>query len=267
VNHLLREHAPISAAAWEQIDEEASSRLRTYLCARRLVDFTGPRGWAHSARDLGRSEVLDAGPGPGVESRRRLVQPLVELRVPFTLDRRELEDADRGRPNLELGPLATAAHQIALAENVAVFHGYEAGGIAGITEETSHDAVTVAGGWSAYPSAVASAVTRLRGSGVSGPFALALGDAAWLGVSETIEPGGYPLLEHLARIVGGPLLWAPGVIGGIVISQRGGDFVLECGQDFSVGYLDHDRDHVTLYLEESFTFAVLEPDAAIAVSS
>jgi uncharacterized linocin/CFP29 family protein len=267
VNHLLRELAPISAAAWEQIDDEASSRLRTYLAARRLVDFEGPHGWEHSATDLGRAADLPGAPSPNVSARLRRVQPLVELRVTFTLNRDDLDNADRGDPAVELGPLATAVRQLALAENVAVFHGYSDGGIKGITEQSSHSLLPVQGEWSAYPNVVASAVARLRGSGVSGPYGLALGDEAWVGVSETIERGGYPLLEHLTRIVGGPIIWAPGVVGGILISQRGGDFVIDSGEDLSIGYLDHDRREVTLYLEESFTFRVLEPDAAIALGA
>jgi uncharacterized linocin/CFP29 family protein len=267
VNHLLRELAPISAAAWTQIDQEASARLTTYLAARRLVDFAGPHGWDRSSYDLGRTEAVAAGPGPNVAARLRRVQPLVELRVSFSLERASLADADRGDPAIDLGPLAAAARQLALAENVAVFHGYPAGGIRGISEESSHSLLPVRGEWGRYPSAVASAVARLRGSGVSGPFGLALGDEAWLGVSETIESGGYPLSEHLSRLVGGPIVWAPGVRGGILISQRGGDFVIDCGQDLSIGYLDHDQANVTLYLEESFTFTVREPDAAIALGA
>jgi uncharacterized linocin/CFP29 family protein len=266
VSHLLRSHAPISTEAWALIEEEVTARLRTYLAARRLVDFEGPHGWGHSSLDLGRADALD-GPAPGIEGRLRRVQPLVELRVPFTLERSELADADRGAEDIELGPLEAAARQMALAENASVFHGYAAAGIRGITEATSHPVVPPGDAWSAYPNAVASAVARLRGSGVSGPYGLALGDEAWLGVSETIERGGFPLLEHLARIVGGPIVWAPGVVGGIVISQRGGDFVLDSGQDLSVGYLDHDRTGVTLYLEESFTFRVLEPDAAVTLGA
>jgi uncharacterized linocin/CFP29 family protein len=60
-------------------------------------------------------------------------------------------------------------------------------------------------------------------------------------------------------------VWAPGVQGGIVLSLRGGDFLLDCGQDLSIGYVDHDADLVRLYIEESFTFRVLEPDAAVAL--
>lgn len=265
MNHLRRELAPITEAAWEQVDDEASRRLRTYLAARRLVDFSGPHGWDHAVVVTGGAEPLPDAPGPGVAARLRQVQPLVELRVTFELERAELDDADRGNPAIDLGPLAAACRQLALAENAAIFHGYAAAGIKGITEQSSHSLVPVGGNWSGYPAAVASAVARLRGTGVGGPYGLALGDEAWLGVSETIEHGGYPLAEHLAHIAGGPIVWAPGAAGAILISQRGGDFVVDCGEDLSIGYLDHDQNTVTLYLEESFTFRVLEPDAAISI--
>ena len=103
-------------------------------------------------------------------------------------------------------------------------------------------------------------------AGVSGPFALALSSELWTPVVETTEHGGYPLFEHLHRaIIGGPIVWTPGIHGAVILSQRGGDFVFDCGQDLSIGYLDHRADEVTLYLEESFTFSVEEPDAAVAI--
>ena len=52
---------------------------------------------------------------------------------------------------------------------------------------------------------------------------------------------------------------------GVVLSLRGGDFSLDIGQDLSVGYVGHDRSEVELYLEESFTFHVATPEAAVAV--
>jgi uncharacterized linocin/CFP29 family protein len=47
VNHLLRDHAPISDAGWRLIDAEARERLLPAMAARRLVDFRGPLGWQH----------------------------------------------------------------------------------------------------------------------------------------------------------------------------------------------------------------------------
>jgi uncharacterized linocin/CFP29 family protein len=53
----------------------------------------------------------------------------------------------------------------------------------------------------------------------------------------------------------------------VVLSQRGGDFLFESGQDLSVGYLDHDRDVVRLYLEQSFSFRVATPEAAVPLKA
>ena len=84
---------------------------------------------------------------------------------------------------------------------------------------------------------------------------------------ETAEHGGYPLLEHLRKILEGPIVWAPGVKGAIVLSTRGGDFLFESGQDLSIGYDGHDRDVVRLYLEQSFSFRVATPEAAVALTA
>lgn len=266
MNHLHRDLAPISTEAWGQIEDEAKERLTTFLAARRLVDFHGPRGWDFSALNLGRASAVGDG-GTGVEVRAREVQPLVEFRLPFTLDRAQLDDASRGAGDIDLGPLDAAAEKIALAENEAVFHGFAPGGIKGITEASSHDPIPLGTGPKDYPAAVAGAVRKLLESGISGPFGLALSSAIWTTVVESAEPGGYPLLDHLrTALLGGPIVWAPGVGGGVVLSQRGGDFRFESGEDLSIGYLDHSSTQVTLYLEESFTFKVEEPDAAVALT-
>lgn len=264
MNHLFRELAPIPDEAWSQIDEDARTRLVTYLEGRRLVDFSGPLGWQHSAVNLGRVEAVSAVPDPGVEAATRVVRPLVELRVPFTLGRAALDSAARGNPSIDLDGLDHAARTIATSENVAVFHGWASAGIEGITSASSHDPISVASSdWMAYAGSVALGVERLGLAGVSGPYGLALGNEAWVGVIETTEQGSI-LLEHLGKILGGgPIVWTPGVEGGVVISQRGGDFEFVSGQDLSVGFRSADAETVTLYLEESFTFNVLDPTAAV----
>lgn len=267
MNHLMRPLAPISDAGWQAVETEAKSRLETYLGGRRLVDFNGPHGWARSAVALGRSEEVTGGAAPALRVRRRRVLPLVELRASFTLSRSELDDVERGAPDPELGPVDQAARAIAGTETSAVFHGYPAAGIEGIAARSSHPPVTLSTDPERYSANVASAVQRLMEAGVGGPFGLALSSALWATVVETTEHG-YPLVEHLRRaIVGGAIVWAPGVEGAVLVSQRGGDFVFDSGQDLSLGYLAHDAETVTLYLEESFTFRVLEGDAAIVLHS
>jgi uncharacterized linocin/CFP29 family protein len=266
MNHLHREVAPISETGWDAIDDEAKARLTTYLAARKLVDFAGPHGWAHSATNLGRITDI-SGPAEGVSAAQRRVLPLVELRAEFKVSRVHLDDADRGATDIDLEELDEAVRQIAIGENVAVFHGYQAAGIEGITESTSHAPVVHAKDMAKYPTAVAQAVDALRQSGINGPYGLAICPETYTRIVETTEHGGHLLFDHLHEILGGPLVWAPGVDAGLVLSLRGGDFVLDSGQDLSIGYLDHDADTVRLYLEESFSFRVLEPDAAVAVQT
>jgi uncharacterized linocin/CFP29 family protein len=266
MNHLLRSHAPISDKAWALLDEEARERLAPALAARKLVDFSGPHGWEHSATNLGRTSPLESGPSAGVSGRQRRVLPLVELRADFELSREELRDADRGAEDTDLATLDRAAHQIALAENVAVFHGWSDATTTGIGDASPHDALQLPDGPDDYRRPVASAVERLLCDGITGPYGLALGREQYRRVVEAAEHGGYPLLDHLRKILEGPIVWAPGVKGGVVLSLRGGDFLFESGQDLSIGYDSHDAGVVRLYLEESFSFRVATPEAAVVLN-
>jgi uncharacterized linocin/CFP29 family protein len=251
MNHLMRELAPVSDDAWKQIDEEATRSIKHFLAARRLVDFNGPLGWDHSAVDVGRIDVLDSGALTGVEAALRKVMPLIELRSPISLARTELAAAERGATDLDLDAVIAAGRAAALAEDHLVFHGYEQGVVPGIVATSPHAPVAITN------------VAALRAADVGGPYAIALGARCYTGVTETTEHGGYPVFEHLRQILGGPVVWAPAVDGAVVLSQRGGDFELTIGQDFSIGYRSSDATTVDLYLEESLTFRINTPDAAV----
>jgi uncharacterized linocin/CFP29 family protein len=263
MNHLLRELAPISTAGWREIEKEAARTLKTTLAARRLVDFVGPQGWGASAVGLGRIESIALpSDNSGVRARLRKVLPLVELRVPFEMSLADLDDVERGAEDPDTDAVIAAARAIAMAEDRAVFHGFAAAGIRGICEAQAEEGVPIGGDYENFPAIVATAVNRLRDEGVDGPYAIALGEECYKGVSDTTH-GGYPVLEHVRHLVDGPLVWAPGLDGAVVLSMRGEDFQLTVGEDFSIGYLGHDSDKVRLYIEESFTFWLLSAQAAI----
>jgi uncharacterized linocin/CFP29 family protein len=266
VNHLLREHAPITEEGWAELDEEARTRLEPGLAARKVVDFSGPHGWDYSATNLGRIEALPDG-GDGLTSARRRVLALVEMRVEFALSRAELADLERGADDIDLEPLERAARRMARAENRAVFHGWEAAGFRGIAEACTHDPVSLTSDFNAYTGQVAEAVETLLRNGIAGPYALALAPEQYTGVVQSTEHGGWLLFDHLRKILGGgPIVWAPGVDGAVVVSLRGGDFLFESGQDLAIGYSHHDAQSVYLYLEESFSFRVSTPEAACALT-
>jgi uncharacterized linocin/CFP29 family protein len=263
MNHLMREKAPVTDDSWSQIDAEAARSLKHFLAARRLVDFSGPKGWEFSSVDVGRVDALDSSPLGPVEAAIRKVMPLIELRSYFTLARSELAAADRGATNLDLDPVIAAGRAAALAEDHLVFHGYEPGLVAGVVAVSPHEPVAISNDYTRYPEHVAKAVAALRAADIAGPYAIALGARCFTGVTETTEHGGYPVFEHLRQILDGPVVWAPAVDGAVVLSQRGGDFELTVGEDFSVGYRSSDADSVELYIEESLSFRINTPDAAV----
>lgn len=263
MNDLRRELAPLTDGAWTEIEEEARSTLKTYLAARKLVDVVGPEGWEHSAVNLGRAQTLDQSPAEEVETRQRRVQALLELRAAFQLERDELDSIARGAKDADLDPLLAAARQIALAEDRIVFHGMEVAAVSGICPDCPHEPIGSEGGVADYPRLVSEGINRLRQTGVAGPYALALSPAAFTELAETAGDGGYPVINHVRRIIEGPIVWAPALEGAVVMSLRGGDFELTLGRDISIGYLTHDAERVTLYLEESLTFRTLTPEAAV----
>jgi uncharacterized linocin/CFP29 family protein len=266
MSHLLREHAPITEAGWRLLDGEARERLAPGLAARRLVDFGGPHGWDLSATNLGRSEGLADVPAEGVSGRQRRVLGLVELKAAFSVSRAELEDAERGAVDVDLASLDQACGRIAGAENSVVFQGWGAAAIGGVVGASTHEPIALGEACERYPRHVAKAVDALRSVGIDGPYGLALGPEAHIRVLEASDQGGYPLLKHLREILDGPIAWAPGVEGGAVLSLRGGDFVFDSGQDLSIGYASHDATSVDLFLEESFSFRVATPEAAVALT-
>lgn len=259
---LKREIAPIIPEAWQEIDTEARRVLKLNLAGRRLVDFDGPHGWEHAAVNLGRLEMLDASPSERVDAGLRRVQPLLELRTPITLDIMELDAVGRGADDPDLDAVADAAERMARAEDSAIFNGFEPAGITGIIESSPHTVMTLPKSGVNYPNVIVRAREILSDAGVDGPYALALGPAAYNELAQAADDG-HPIRRHVAQIVDGPIVRAPAIEGAVLLSVRGGDFLLTVGQDLSIGYADRDRHTVELYLTESFTFRVIEPKAAV----
>ncbi|MFB6960193.1 family 1 encapsulin nanocompartment shell protein [Streptomyces sp. NPDC056309] len=261
MDNLHRELAPISAAAWADLEEEARRTVKRHVAARRIVDVPEPCGPELAGVGTGHLRTV-AAPAEGVEARVRRFQPLVELRVPFTVDRQQVDDVARGAKDADWQPVKDAARQIAFAEDRAVFEGYPSADIAGMRESSSNSALTLPAEARQYPDVVSKALTALRLAGVGGPYALALSAAAYTAVSETSDHG-YPIIKHIARVLDGDIIWAPAIEGAFLLSTRGGDFELRLGQDLSIGYLSHDDTSIRLYFQETLTFLVYTGEAVV----
>ena len=186
MNNLHRELAPISDAAWASIEDETKRTLKRYLAGRRVVDVSGPAGLDLSAVGTGHLNTI-AAPGEGILARQREVKALVELRVPFELDRQQIDDVGWGANDSDWQPAKDAAQKIAYAEDRAIFEGYPAGGIGGIRQGTSNPVLTLPADVRQYPDAIAQALNQLRLAGVDGPYAVLLGADAYTALAETSD--------------------------------------------------------------------------------
>jgi uncharacterized linocin/CFP29 family protein len=105
----------------------------------------------------------------------------------------------------------------------------------------------------------------LRLVGVNGPYSVLLGADAYTALTETVD-NGYPVLEHVKKLVNNEIVWAPALSGAFVLTTRGGDFDLHIGQDVSIGYLSHTDGVVRLYLQETLTFLMLTAEAVVVLA-
>jgi uncharacterized linocin/CFP29 family protein len=265
MNNLHRELAPISTAAWADLENEARRTFERHVAGRRIVDVPAPGGVQLSAVSTGHLEAI-APPAEGVVAHTRRFQPIVELRVPFTVDRQQVDDVEAGAKDADWQPVKDAARQIAFAEDRAIFEGYAAAGITGIRDSSSNPAIMLPAEVRDYPDAVSQAVTALRLAGVDGPYTLALSADAYTAVSETSDHG-YPIHEHIARLLDGKIIWAPAIDGAFLLSTRGGDFELRLGQDLSIGYLSHDATSIQLYFQETLTFLAYTGEAVVTLTA
>ena len=267
MSHLLREHAPITEESWARIDEEARERLTPALAARKLVDFAGPLGWQHSATNLGRIAALDA-PFDGVTAAQRRVLPLVELRAPFDVLRAELADSDRGAEDTDFDDARRGRARSSprpRTPRCSTASRQRASSASQRPRRTT--AIPLGKRLQPLPAA------RRQGgrAPARGRHRRALRHGARAGAhtsscSRAPRTAAGSCSTTCARSSADRSCGRPGVEGAVVLSMRGGDFLFESGEDISVGYESHGGDAVTLYLEESFSFRVATPEAAVALT-
>jgi len=259
---LRRSLAPLTDAAWTAIDETARRTLRPLLSARSVVDVDGPHGPEFAAVNLGRLEISRKKSASAVPWGIRQVQPLIEVRLPFLLEQMELDNITRGSADPDLSRLEAAARQLAAFEESAIYHGFADAQLKGLLASCSHKPLKLAPKPEQWPQVIGDGLKALRTGGIDGPFALVLSVDSFHAL-EAAGSGSYPPEKRIRALIQGPLLWSPALKGGVLLSTRGGDFSLAIGQDIAIGYASHDREQIELYLEESFTFRVLGPAAAV----
>ncbi|NLC69765.1 MAG: bacteriocin family protein [Desulfuromonadaceae bacterium] len=261
MDFLKQELAPIAADAWSEINQQAKKSLAGHLTARRFVDLDGPKGLKFAGIPVGRTESVAA--GDGIECGVHRIQPLVEVRVPFALDLRELENISRGAQDPDLAPLEDAAARIAAFEEKALYSGFEEACIRGLSQSSAFDPLPYPAGAEELLETVFQGIGKMRLASVEGPYSLVLNPRRYGELVRVVR--GYPLRKQLLNLLGGEIYVAPAIEPAFLVSERGGDFVLTLGQDLSVGFDHVAGDQVQMFFTESFTFQVLQPAAVVVL--
>lgn len=258
---LKQNMAPISTEAWSEIDEQARKSLTSHLIARKVIDVDGPKGWAYGGVALGRIDYPEKQKKGEIFYGLHQYQPLVEIRMPFTLSLRELENITRGALDIDFEPLKQAAEKVARFEEDAIYYGFEPGCIRGLKNSSGFEIMPYPKEVEDILGAVAQGVSRMRQASVEGPYSLVINPKRWGELARFVK--GYPLKRQLEELLGGPIHVCSGIDEVFLVSARGGDFVLTIGQDLSIGYDVTSGDEIHLFFTESFTFRVVEPAAVI----
>ena len=119
MNNLYRELAPITEDAWGEIETVATRTFKRHIAGRRVADVSEPGGPA--AAGISTGHLLDViAPGDGVVAHLRDARPLVRLRVPFTVNRSDIDDVERGSQDSDWDPVKDAAKKLAFVEDRAI---------------------------------------------------------------------------------------------------------------------------------------------------
>lgn len=264
MNILKRNQAPISDAAWEEIDESAKDVFKNVLKARKALTVNGPKGWDYAGVNEGRLDIIEDNSGKedvsNICTGKYKIKSLVEARVSFNLDRWELDNIDRGAKDAELDNLEEACEKLALFEDDVIFNGYK-DEITGLSEAAGHKH-NFGKDYNEIVKSIGEGVTDLKYSYVEGPYDLIVSEKAY-DLINVIENGVY-LLNVVKKIIGGEVIKSKACNGAILIPHKDEDFEFTLGHDFSIGYEKEDPQNVGLFVSESFTLRILDEDKIVS---
>ncbi|MFW5872471.1 MAG: family 1 encapsulin nanocompartment shell protein [bacterium] len=259
---LKKSLAPITKEAWEAIEEQTRDVFKTNLTARKIVDIDGPKGIDYGAVSTGKLIIPESQPNNlsyGINQ----VQPLIETRNLFSLNIWELDNASRGAVDINLDNLIEAAKKMAEFEEKVIYYGLKEAGIHGIVN-SSENTIKKPQDLEDLPRIIAEALDIFKINGIEGPFSLIINPKDWNDFFDSSR--GYPLNQRVGEMISGQFILAPYVSDMLLVSKRGGDMRMTIGQDLSIGYNSHDTKNVELFLTESFTFQVYEPNSFIVIN-
>lgn len=259
---LKRSISNITDQAWREIDLQTTATLRSNLSARKFLDIKGPFGWDHAALPLGRISVSADQKKDEVQYGIHQVMPLVESRVFLELDVWELDNISRGGKDPDLSPLQDAARKIAFFEEETIYNGLDEACIRGLSSVTEDNVIK--GSRNRIVDLLSMGVIKFREHSVQGPYVLVAEKGLWQMILSRSE--GYPMKKRIEAVADAGIILSPFIDQSYMVSTRGGDMEMVIGQDYSVGYHSTDTEKIRLFITESFTFRVINPEAVVKLS-
>src|SRR6056297_3836276 len=201
---LKRELAPLTEKAWEEIDARAEEVFDTQLTGRKAVHVEGPNGLEYNVISKGKLGIIKGDKGE-VRSSEYKVTPLIESRYTFELNRWEMDNLERGAKDVDLGPLEKAVEKMAKFEDEAVYNGFKAGEIKGLTEQAKKS-LSFGKDESSIIDAVSEGMILLQEAYADKPYDLILGKEAYSRVQKQVQ--GYPLNKRIEELIGGQIIFS-----------------------------------------------------------
>ncbi len=256
---LKRDLAPLTEKAWEEIDARAAEVFKTQLTARKSVHVEGPKGIDYNAISEGKLGVIKGNKNE-VRSSKYQVTPLVEARYTFELNRWEMDNLERGAKDVDLGPLEEAVEKMAEFEDNAVYNGFKAGNIKGLMEHAKKS-LSFGKDDSSIMDAITEGIIMLQDVYADKPYSLIVGKEAYSRLQKQVK--GYPLIRRIEELIGSEVVFSEEIEGALLIPYDHDDLELTIGQDFSIGYEQHDSKTVKLFITESLMFRVIDPEIIV----
>ncbi|MBN2870916.1 MAG: encapsulin [Campylobacterales bacterium] len=261
---LNRETSPISSAVWSQIDAVFTPLLSQRLKLRSLVGFT-PVAFETDAIATGNLTSLASSEHLSMSIREPV--RMVEIRYGFDLPKSVVEDFKRDKSDFDDTVFKHVANRFSAVENSLILEGVKEAQIEGILNNIPRKPIH-AKNTKGLIDAVASMIAAFGAEFVEGPYKLVLSTATLIKMVGESE-GGVSVKSRLESLLGANFFVVCESIGDdriLALSQRGGDFALYNGLDVSIGFSEEKEDAYALFMTESCTFRILNPEAALLIT-
>lgn len=254
MNNLNKNLAPISDKAWEILNFRTKEILTKIISARKVItlkNIGSSRGIATGNLNIKKLENLEYGVYEYI--------PLIETRFNFTLNRWELDNAERGNDNINLNNLDEAIFKAAKFEEELIYNGLD--DIRGLISSCKNPSIKLGDTSKEILTNLSRAMIILRDNYISEKLDLVVNYNTWIKLN-SIESL-VPLIERIENLINGNVIVSKFIPNSILIPHKSENFELAIGNDFSIGYQNHTSRDITFFITESFTFKVIDVNSFV----